>query len=176
VEETEGRVWAFVRELLTDPERLRAGLQKMIKEERATLHGDPDKEAKAWASKIEQADLKRSGFQDMAAEGLISLDELRSKLAALGEVRRTAERELESLSRRRQKIETLERDASILLDSYAGQLPEDLDALDPEERHNVYKMLRLEVTAYPDRFLKASGVFVKGSDVCSLETKSYFVL
>ena len=95
----------------------------MIKEERATLHGDPDKEAKAWASKIEQADLKRSGFQDMAAEGLISLDELRSKLAALGEVRRTAERELESLSRRRQKIETLERDASILLDSYAGQLP-----------------------------------------------------
>ena len=162
--------------MLVDPERLRAGLEKMIEEQRAALRGDPDKEARAWAAELEQIDLKRSGFKDMAAEGLITFDELRSKLAALGEARKTAERELEVLGSRRQEIEALEQDANALLGSYAGQLPEGLDALDPEERYNVYKMLRLKVRAYPDMSLEVPGAFAKGLNVCSLETNPYVVL
>jgi hypothetical protein len=42
-EQTGERVWAFVGELLVDPERLRAGLEKMIEEQRAALRGDPAK-------------------------------------------------------------------------------------------------------------------------------------
>jgi hypothetical protein len=112
----------------------------------------------------------------MAAEGLITFEELRSKLAMLGEARKTAERELEVLGSRRQEIEALEQDANALLGSYAGQLPEDLDALDPKERYNVYKMLRLKVRAYPDLSLEVSGAFAKGLHVCSLETNPYVVL
>ena len=159
-EETEERVWEFVCNLLTDPKRLRAGLTRVIEEERTALRGDPDKEAKTWAAKIEQTDLKRSGFQDMAAEGLITLDELRSKLAALGRIRKTAEKELEALNMRRQKIEILEEDAHTLLASYTGLLPEALNNLDSQERHNIYKMLRLTVKAYPDKSLEASGALV----------------
>jgi hypothetical protein len=44
----------------------------------------------------------------------------------------------------------------------AGVVPEDLDALAPEERHKLYKMLRLEVRAYPDESLEASGAILAG--------------
>ena len=96
----------------------------------------------------------------MAAKAMITLDELRSKLAALGRIRKTAEKELEALNMRRQKIEILEEDAHTLLASYTGLLPEALNNLDSQERHNIYKMLRLTVKAYPDKSLEASGALV----------------
>ena len=37
-------------------------------------------------------------------------------------------------------------------------VPEALDGLTPEERHRVYKMLRLSVLACSDRSLEVSGV------------------
>jgi hypothetical protein len=37
---------------------------------------------------------RRGGYLDLAADGIMNRDELRAKLAALGEVRQTAEREL----------------------------------------------------------------------------------
>ena len=42
-------------------------------------------------------DRKRARYQDMAAEDLISLDELREKLADLEDNRAAAERELEEV-------------------------------------------------------------------------------
>ena len=35
---------------------------------------------------------------------------------------------------------------------------EELDRLDPAERHRVYKMLRLKVVIYPDTSLEVTGV------------------
>ena len=83
-------------------------------------------EAREWADRIAAAERKRSGFQDMAAEGLITLDELRTKLAELEEDRQIAQRELETLVRRQERIERLEHDAEELMRSYAGTLPESL--------------------------------------------------
>ena len=62
--------------------------------------------------------------------------------------RRTAERELAILKDRRESIERLEHDKDLLLDHYAGMALEALDSLTPEERHQVYKMLRLKVIAH----------------------------
>jgi hypothetical protein len=41
---------------------------------------DPEREAKAWAEKLITANRKRSRYQDMASERLITFDELREKL------------------------------------------------------------------------------------------------
>lgn len=73
--------------LLKDPEQLRSDLDTMIKIklERDALRGDPEREAKVWLDKLAETEHKRSGFQDMAAEGLITFDELRTKLATLDE-------------------------------------------------------------------------------------------
>ena len=168
----ESAVWGFVSSLLKNPEQLRADLDRMIELERQDLRGNPDGEAKAWLEKLSEVDRKRSGFQDMAAEGLITLDELKVKLAGLEELRETARWELDALSCRREKIEELERDKEAFLESYLGMVPEALDSLTPEEHHYVYKILRLRVALRPDAPPEVSGMFGGQLDVSNTETAS----
>ena len=155
----EPEVWAFVSNLLKSPDLLRAGLEKLIEDERKAARGNPTREAEMWAKKLSEAERKRSAYQDQQAEGLITLDELRTKLAALEETRATAHRELTILKESREQIENLERDADALLEHYASMVPETLDELTPEERHRVYKMLRLSVSVYADGLAEISGAF-----------------
>jgi hypothetical protein len=44
----------------------------------------------------------------------------------------------------------LEHDRDVLLEDYASQSPEALDSLTPEQRHHLYKMLRLRLVANED--------------------------
>src|ERR671916_658711 len=54
-------VWDLVSGLLSDPERLRAGLDAMIEEQRGAMRGDPEREAKAWLERLAALDRKRGG-------------------------------------------------------------------------------------------------------------------
>jgi hypothetical protein len=139
------------------------GLERMINEERSSLRGDPAREGREWARKMVEADRKISRFQDMAAEGLITFEQLRTKLASQEEARKTAERELEALSRISERVEQLERDRGALMNGYAGAIPQRLDSLGPEGRHRLYKTLKLEFVADPEENLEATGVFVIGN-------------
>jgi site-specific DNA recombinase len=163
VHEVEAPVWKFVSGLLKDPERIRSGMERLIDQERASVHADPEREAKAWLEKLAEADRQRARAQDLAVEGLLSPDELRTKLAQLAEVRDTAERELSALQNRRVKILELEADRDALLGSMARMVPESLDGLTGEERNKVYRMLRLEVTPKTEGGFGVTGAF------CSLE-------
>ncbi len=93
----EQRVWSFVSSLLKKKDLLREGLEQMIENERDGACRDPEREAKAWLDKLTEADRKRSGFQDMAAEGLITFDELRTKLADLEETHEAVQQKLAAL-------------------------------------------------------------------------------
>ncbi|MDP9477460.1 MAG: recombinase family protein [Actinomycetota bacterium] len=157
-ENIEGPVWEMVAGLLRDPERLRAGLDELIEAERAGLRGDPEAEAVAWLDRLTALERKRSRLQDMAAEGHITLDELGAKLRGLEEERKTAERELDGLRLRRTRLEELERDKAGLLAEYAEMVPEALEDLTGEERHQVYRMLRLRVWVRPDGPIEVEGV------------------
>jgi site-specific DNA recombinase len=170
--DTEGRVWDLISGLLKDPERLRAGLDEMIEAERAGMRGDPEEEALAWLDKIAARDSKRSRYQDMAAEGHITFDELGAKLRELEEQRARAEEELDNLQVRRARLEDLERDRETLLEEYAVMVPEELDELTGEERHQVYRMLRLQVFVYPNGDLEVRGVLREA--VCTpMDTRLY---
>jgi DNA repair ATPase RecN len=168
----ETQVWEVVSGIFGDPDRLRADLQKMIELEREGLRGDPDREAKAWLEKLAEIDRKRSGFQDMAAEGLITFDELRAKLADLDETRTTARHELEVLEHRREQLESLERDKETLLDNYAALAPEALSSLTPQQRHHLYKILKLSVEINLDGSSEVGGMFVDHVMVCQMEELS----
>jgi site-specific DNA recombinase len=157
-DERESEVWEVVSGLLKDPSRLRAGFKKVIEEERRALRGNPAQEIKAWAKKLAELDRKRSAYQDQQAEGLITLDELRAKLSALEETRTVAQRELDALSSRQEHIERLEKDADVILERYAGMVPGALDNLTSEERHRIYKMLRLKVLLHADGSTEITGV------------------
>ncbi|MDQ3941800.1 MAG: hypothetical protein M3254_01685, partial [Actinomycetota bacterium] len=84
----------------------------------------------------------------------------------------TAQRELETLAQRQQRIERLEEDAEQVMRSYAGMVPENLRTLEPKERHEIYRMLRLRVAAYPDGTLLASGALGEADHVYTTETIS----
>jgi site-specific DNA recombinase len=154
----EPRVWDLISGLLKDPGRLKAGLEEMIEQERAGLRGDPDQEAKAWLEKLAEVDQERRGYLRLAAKGHITDEELGTLLAELEETREVAEKELEAIRARREVLEELERDKDALLGSYAAMTPAALDDLSPEDRHHVYKMLRLTVEASRDGSLDVSGV------------------
>ena len=74
-----------------------------------------------------------------------------------------------ALRNRQEAIEALERDKETLLEYYASIAPEALDSLTPEERHQLYRMLRLEVMVRPDGDLEVSEVFGEGFAVSNLE-------
>ena len=163
-------MWDTISALLKDPEQLRADLDKMIELERYSLRGDPDKEQKVWLDKLAEADRKRVRYQEMAATDLITFDELRASLAELDNTRTIAERELETLRTHRERISGLEADRNALLDSLVGVAPDALESLTPEERHHVYKMLKLRVIAGSDEALEISGAFGDGFAMCHSKT------
>ncbi len=100
-------------------------------------------------------------------------EELMEKLSALEEVRGTAQRKLEALRIRQERLEGLERDKGALLESYAQMTPEALDSLTPEERHRVYGILDLRATLKMDGTLEVSGTFSgEGDALCGTKMRS----
>jgi site-specific DNA recombinase len=155
----EASVWEFVSELLKDPARIRAGMNRLIDQERASGHAEPEREARAWLEKLSDVDRQRARAQNLAVEGLLDPDELRAKLAELADVRETAERELEGLQDRRQRVEELESDRDALIESMVKVVPEEIDKLSGVERNKVYRMLRLEVSPTPVGAYSVEGAF-----------------
>jgi hypothetical protein len=54
------------------------------------------------------------------------------------------------------------------MESYAGMVSETLEDLAPEERHRIYKLLRLGVRFRPDWPLEITGVFAEVGEVAEM--------
>ena len=153
VKTVEPLVWEFVSGLLKDPERVRAGMEELIGREReADARRPGGEEAAAWAEKLGECDRLRSAYQDQQALGLMTIEELGSKLAGLEVTRRLALDELAAVRARDKRAEELERDRDSLLESWVGAVPRALDELTGLDRNKVYRLLRLEVTPTADGF------------------------
>ncbi|MGI8650764.1 MAG: recombinase zinc beta ribbon domain-containing protein, partial [Rubrobacter sp.] len=126
-ESLEDQVWQAVRSLMLEPDALQDALERMVEEERSVVRGDPDRDVRRCLEQLAAHYRKRSGFQDMAAEGLVTLDELRSKLAGLEELRRATTHELEAARGREERLRHLEDDRESLLRHYENIAPEALD-------------------------------------------------
>jgi hypothetical protein len=69
-----------------------------------------------------------------------------------------AEKGLDALRERGERIAELERDRGALLEFYARMTPEGMDLWTSERRYRVYKTLRLEVYAAPNEKTEADMV------------------
>lgn len=156
--EAEQVVWQFVSDLLRNPEAIRRGMERLIEQERTDRTGDPEHEAEVWAGKVAECDRRRSAYQNQQAAGMMTLEELDSKLKELDNSRRTAERELAALTDHRRRVDELEKDRDALLESMAGMVPEALDNLTGAEKNRIHQMLRLEVTPTAEGY-DVSGAF-----------------
>jgi hypothetical protein len=145
-------VWKFVSGFLEDPERIRVGMAALIDREREFIVRRPAEELATWAEKLEECDRLRSAYQDQQAVGLMTLEELGSKLGGLEETCKLARAELAAVRAREKRVEELEKDRDTLLESWASAVPEALGELTGQEKNKLYRMLRLELTPTAEGF------------------------
>jgi hypothetical protein len=66
----------------------------------------------------------------------------------------------------------LERDKDALLESLVATTPEALDELAPEERHRIYKLMKLKASALIDGGIEVNGNIALANEVSTLEIAS----
>jgi hypothetical protein len=108
-----------------------------------------------------EVEVEWRGYHRLAVKGHMTDEELAAALAELDETRETAERELEAARARDEALRRLEHDRDSLMESYAGMVKEALGDLGSEERHRIYKPLRLGVRFRPDWPLEITGIFAE---------------
>jgi site-specific DNA recombinase len=163
--EVEPVVWRFVSDLLRNPEKIRVGMESLIEQERNSRTRNLGREAEFWTQRIADCYQKRSAYQDQQAAGLMTLEELGSKLRELDNVHKAAEHELAALKDHRRRVKDLEQDRDALIEEMAAMVPDALENLTGEEKTRVYRLLRLEITPTID------GYDVSGS-LCTSVTLS----
>jgi hypothetical protein len=162
-EGVESVIWRWFASESRDPERIREGFDGLIEHERSLMRrGDPNKQAQAWAEQIAECARLRGAYQDQQAAGLMTLEELGSKLAELEERRLSAERALADVRDAQERIEALENERDALIAAHAVRMPEDLENLTGEERNTEYRRFEIEVTPLggeAEGGYRATGVF-----------------
>jgi len=160
-----------VESLLQDPDAVQLKLDHAIEEVSAT---DPT----PWLRKVEECDRRRAAYQDQQADGLMSLEELRSKLDGLAQEREFAVSRLRDSSERDERAKTLKATKDSLLGIYKnGILYDGLLYFDSTMRREIYEALQLtgtlsaddmvlktEVTEYALKLTKAAQVWAEGQE------------
>jgi hypothetical protein len=162
-EALEERVREAVARLFNDPQTIEEQVERRLEQERALMR-DPEKEALKWAKMLTEIATKRERYQGQQAAGLMTLEELRDRLSQLDEERKTAERELETASDRKLRIEALERDLAIVLALYGAFVGADLSLFPPEERRRIYAALGLRARVYGDERVEIEIAGTPGGD------------
>jgi hypothetical protein len=166
-------LWETVSSILMHPNLLRRGLKKMIESEKELLSTRPQEQIGRWAEQIERASIKRSRYQDQEAEGLMTREELRTKLAELDEAIGMAEGEIEKLRSHEERIRTMEEAGEELIERYAKLIPEELQNLSPAEKRRIYQTLQISISVPQDGEIKIKLPFPDEEDFCREKTVSY---
>jgi site-specific DNA recombinase len=152
-EAAETRVWEFVSEILTNPQRLARGLEKMLEDERQPSAAGEDETP--WLKRIAELDLKQERLLDLHLNGDITTEQFRAKSGELEEARLAAEGQLEAARSRLARLKDLEQSKEALISHYASLVPQALTELSSEEKNQTYKLMRLHVLAQRDGTLTA---------------------
>jgi site-specific DNA recombinase len=167
-EPLEEAVWKAVRAMLSDPERVLRGYDEYVERRKAQLRGDPGREAREIAGRLEKLERRRSGYLDLAADGDMSREELRRKLAEVDERREAARKTLREARDREETIRKLRRDRETMLGRFSAMRGMDLRHLDPENRRRVLQALRLRVEVDKNGDARISGVFDADNNITEL--------
>jgi hypothetical protein len=158
--ELEEAVWEAVLGIICDPERLLRQYKQELERQRQQMRGDPDREARSLVAQLQKLERRRSGYFDLAADGYMSREDLRAKLANLDEQRDGLQKALREARDRQDALRKPQNNyahlTSLLIDIIHHQ---DLMMATPESRRRLYQALRLQVSVDEDRTIRISGVF-----------------
>jgi hypothetical protein len=123
---------------------MRQGLENLVAHE-ADEDGGLDAAFAYWSETLSQVEVKSERLLDLYLEGTLEKGRYEERTKGLEAQENEARAELEKIKARKQTIEQAERDIESLIESYSATIPEELECLEPEERHLSYKMLSLRV-------------------------------
>jgi Recombinase zinc beta ribbon domain len=155
----EEAVWKAVREFLSDPERVKAEYDRHIARQKTQFTGGSGEEAREIASRLKTLERRRSGYIDLAADGDMTREELRRKLADVDEQREAAQRALREVRNREGTIQKLRWGREMSLSQFSVVRGLNLHTLSPENRRRVLQALRIRVEVDKDGNVSISGVF-----------------
>jgi hypothetical protein len=155
----EEAIWQAIYGLISNPERLRRQWKAEVeRKRRELLRGDPDREAYHLAEQLRRLEHRRSGYYDLAADGDMSREDLRAKLAEVDGQRHELQKMLRNAQSRRRSITEAERQWKI-----GGQLLElvriDYVCAGPGDRRRIYHALGLRTDVNRDRTIRLAGIF-----------------
>jgi hypothetical protein len=141
-----------------DPDAITDLIAERLESEKAKLRlGDPESQARALSERLAKLDRMKANYRRQQAEDLMSMADLKAALADLESQRRAVEGELGKALDRQNHIDCLEADAKLALDFYAACASSGLENLEPEDRRDVYRRLKLKVTVAKDGSLAIEG-------------------
>jgi DNA repair ATPase RecN len=157
IEGVEPLVREFVFGVLSDPETIERGLDFLIQRETEEAREDPERVADTLAERLTANTNLRRAYQDQQAAGLMTLEELATRLEELDDARSMLEAALASLDHSQRKAKELENDRDTVMASLAASIPEALDNLTGDEINTVYRKLRLRLIPSEEGY-DATGV------------------
>jgi len=140
-------------------------MEALADRERTAAGDGVSKRQKELASELEGVDAMRKRYHEMAARGHLGFDELGTYLDDLKKRRARVEEEVRALHGSRARLERLAANKEAVLEGMASMASVALERATPEDRRNLYKMLRLRVTTTEE------GYELEGA-LCGLERLS----
>jgi site-specific DNA recombinase len=119
--EVEGRVRQLIIDLIRRPEVMMEHVREDVEREKERLK-NADRERAAWADELAKVERKRDVLIEMRADGDITKEEFRNKVAGLDARKTAAERELGALTASTERLATLETLPG-LVEEYIRELP-----------------------------------------------------
>jgi hypothetical protein len=114
----EGQIWKEVSDTFRMPEKLEAGLEKMIRQKEEDFsERDPLEVVKKWQKRIWALDNNRKRYQERAAADLVGFVELKERLQELQESGLAAESQIYSLLHIGEQLGEMRRNTDMLLES-----------------------------------------------------------
>jgi hypothetical protein len=155
----EEAIWQAIHSLISDSERLRRQWEAEVeRKRRELLRGDPDREARHLAEQLRQLEHRRSGYFDLAADGDMSREDLRVKLAEVDRQRHELQKTLRDAQGRRRSIAERERQWK-LTEPLLQLVCIDLYCAGPEDRRRIYHALRLRANVDREGTIRLAGIF-----------------
>jgi hypothetical protein len=139
----ERQVWKGVSGFLSDPERMRQGLEELVAANPRRTAGSTRRSPTG--VKPSRIEVKSERLLDLYLEGTLEKGRYEERTRRLEAQEKEARAELEKIKACKQTIEQAGRDVEGLIESYSAAIPDELERLEPEERHRIYKMLSLHV-------------------------------
>lgn len=129
----------------------------MLEQEKKLASRRPAEEEENWLRELAELDAREERLLDLYLDNKLGADRYGSRVAEIKRSRKTIQGELARVRDGAAHLEQLEGDRDALLNHYAKIVPEGLDALGPEERNRIYRMLGLTVLAHGDGQLGSRG-------------------